>query len=67
MLPKWSTPRDQNLGSESRHSQLPVAIFRALRDRLRAQKSLKYFQTCQKDGNPCIPPSVSKTRDILNL
>ena len=56
MLPKRSTPVDQNLGSESTHSQLSVAIFRALRNRLGAQKSLMYFQTCQKGGNPCIPP-----------
>ena len=56
MLHERSTPVDQNLGSESTHSQLSVAIFRALRNRLGAQKSLMYFQTCQKGGNPCIPP-----------
>ena len=56
MLPKRSAHVDQNLGSESTHSQLSVAIFRALRNRLVTQKSLMYFQTCQKDGNPCIPP-----------
>ena len=66
MLPKRSTPVDQNLGSESTHSQLSVAIFRALRNRLVTQKSLMYFQTCQKHGKPCIPsPRVSKTRDIM--
>ena len=48
MLPKRSTPVDQNLGSESTHSQLSVAIFRALRNLLVTQKSLMYFQTCQK-------------------
>ena len=65
MLPKRSTSVDQNLGYESRHSQLSVVIFRALRNRLVTQKSLMYFQTCQKHGNPCIPPPrVSKTRDI---
>ena len=64
-LPKRSTLVDQTFWSESTHSQLSVAIFRALRNRLGAQKSLMYFQTCQKDGNPCIPPPrVSKTRDI---
>ena len=56
MLPKRSTPVDQNFSSENTHSQLSVAIFRALRNRLGAQKSLMYFQTCQKGGNPCIPP-----------
>ena len=65
MLPKRSTHVDQKLGSESTHSQLSVAIFRALRNLLVTQKSLMYFQTCQKGGNPCIPPArVSKTRDI---
>ena len=65
MLPKRSTPVDQNLGSESTHSQLSVAIFRALRNRLVIQKSVMYFETCQKHGKPCIPPArVSKTRDI---
>ena len=65
MLPKRSTHVDQILGSESLHSQLSVAIFRALRNRLGAQKSLMYSQTCQKGVNPCIPPPrVSKTRDI---
>ena len=68
MLPKRSTPVDQNLGSESTHSQLSVAIFRALRNLLVTQKSLMYFQTCQKGGNPCIPPpKVSKTRDIRDV
>ena len=65
LLPKRSTPVDQNLGSESTDSQLSVAIFKALRNLLVTQKSLMYFQTCQKGGNPCIPPPrVSKTRDI---
>ena len=40
MLPKRSTPVDQNLGSESMHSQLSIAIFRAPRAHLVAQKSL---------------------------
>ena len=40
MLPKRSTPVDQNLGSEIIHSQLSVAIFRALRSHLVAQRSL---------------------------
>ena len=40
MLPKRSTPVDQNLGSESIHSQLSVAIFRASRNLLGAQESL---------------------------
>ena len=42
MLPKRSTPVDQNLGSESIHSQLSVAIFMAPRNLLEAQKSLVY-------------------------
>ena len=37
MLPKRSTPVDQNLGSESIHSQLSIAIFRAPRAHLVAQ------------------------------
>ena len=40
MLPKRSTPVDQNLGSESIHSQLSVAIFRVSRNLLGAQESL---------------------------
>ena len=40
MLPKRSTPVDQNLGSESIHSQLSVAIFIASRNLLGAQESL---------------------------
>ena len=40
MLPKRSTPVDQNLGSESIDSQLSVAIFRASRNVLGARKSL---------------------------
>ena len=40
MLPKMSTPVDQNLGSESIHSQLSVAIFTAPRNLLGARKSL---------------------------
>ena len=51
MLPKRSTPVEQNVGSESTHSQLSGAIFRALRDRVGAQKSLMYFQTCQKHSD----------------
>ena len=58
MLPKRSTPVDQNLGSESTHSQLSVAIFRALRNRLGAPKRLMYFQTCQKGVYP--PPGLVK-------
>ena len=42
MLPKRSTPVDQNLGSESIHSQLSVAIFIASRNLLVAQESLIY-------------------------
>jgi len=38
MLPKRSTPVDQNFGSESMHSQLFIAIFRAPRTHLVAQK-----------------------------
>ena len=65
MLPKRSTSVDQTFWSESTHSQLSVAIFRALRNRLVTQKSLMYFQTCKKGVNPCIPPPrVRKTRDI---
>ena len=40
MLPKKWTPIDQNLVSESTHSQLYVAIFTALRNLLVTQKSL---------------------------
>ena len=40
MLPKRSTPVDQNLGSERIDSQLSVAIFRASRNLLGAQESL---------------------------
>ena len=40
MLPKRSTPVDQNLASESVHSQLSVAIFRVSRNLLGAQESL---------------------------
>ena len=56
MLTKRSTPVDQNLGCKSTHSQLSVAIFRALRNRLGAQKSLMYFQTCQKGVSRVYPP-----------
>ena len=42
MLPKRSTPVDQNLGSESIHSQLSVAIFIARRIHLGPQKSVIY-------------------------
>ena len=37
MLPKRSTPVDQNLGFESIHSQLSIAIFRASRAQVVAQ------------------------------
>ena len=40
MLPKTSTPVDQNFSSESTHSQLSVAIFTAPRNLLRTQESL---------------------------
>ena len=40
MLPKRSAPIDRNLGSESMHSHLSVAIFIAPRDYLIAQKAL---------------------------
>ena len=40
MLPKRSTPVDKNLGSESIHSQLSVAIFRVSRNLLGAQENL---------------------------
>ena len=40
MLPKRSTPVDQNLVYESIHSQLYVAIFIASRNLLVAQESL---------------------------
>ena len=40
MLPKRSTSVDKNLGSESIHSLLSVAIFRASRNLLGAQESL---------------------------
>ena len=42
MLPKRSTPVDQNLESKSTHSQLSVAIFIARRIHLGAQKSVIY-------------------------
>ena len=45
MLPKRSTPVDQNLESKSTHSQLSVAIFIARRIHLGPQKSVIY-----KDG-----------------
>ena len=40
MLPKRSTPVDQNLGCENIHSQLSLAIFIASRNLLVAQESL---------------------------
>ena len=48
MLPKRSTPVDQNLGSESIHSQLSVAIFRAPRNHLVAEKAFIYQKISQK-------------------
>ena len=42
MLPKRSTPVDQNLESKSTHSQLSVAIFIARRIHLVPQKSVIY-------------------------
>ena len=42
MLPKRSTPVDQNLESKSTHSQLSVAIFIARRIHLGPQKSVIY-------------------------
>ena len=50
MLPKRSTPVDQNLGSESIHSQLSVAIFRTPRDHLVAQKTLIYEKLSKKES-----------------
>ena len=47
MLSKWSAPVDQNLGSESRHSQLSVAIFIAPRTHLGAQKCFTYQKKCK--------------------
>ena len=48
MLPKRSTPVDQNLGSESIHSQLSVAIFRAPRNHLVAEKAFIYQKMAKK-------------------
>ena len=42
MLPKRSTPVDQNFLSENTHSQLSVTTFRASRNLLGTQKSLMY-------------------------
>ena len=50
MLPKKSTPVDQNLESESIHSQLSVAIFRAPRSHL----------ISQNDNNKKCPKKVSE-------
>ena len=48
MLPKRSTPVDQNLESKSTHSQLSVAIFIARRIHLGPQKSVIYEKKSKK-------------------
>ena len=47
MLPKRSTPVEQNFLSENTHSQLSVAIFIASRNLLGARESLIYNKKCQ--------------------
>ena len=65
MLPKRSTPVDQTFGSESRHSQLSVAIFIAPRNLLGARKSLISKKKCKKCGTLNQPvPLVTFLRDI---
>ena len=50
MLPKRSTPVDQNFLSENTHSQLSVTIFRTSRNLLGTQKSLSVY-TKKKSQN----------------
>ena len=67
MLPKRSTPVDQNLLVESIHSQLSVAIFTASRTYVVAQKSSKQFQTPLKLINPYEPGGgFTSLREILD-
>ena len=52
MLPKRSTYVDQNLGYESIHSKLSVAILTALKTHLAAQKCSKRWKKSKKGVNP---------------
>ena len=65
MLPKRSTPVDQNFLSENTHSQLSVAIFIASRNLLGARESLIYKKKCQNGKTQKQPPPlVIFLRDI---
>ena len=65
MLPKRSTPVDQNLESKSTHSQLSVAIFIARRIHLGAQKSVIYDKKSKNyETHKQPPPLVTFWRDI---
>ena len=65
MLPKRSTPVDQNLESESIYSKLSVAIFRASRNLLVTLNDVIYKKKFQKWLNPWGPaPLVIFWRDI---
>ena len=56
MLPKRSTPVEQNFSSENTHSQLSVAIFIASRNLLGALESLIYKKKCQNGKTQKQPP-----------
>ena len=64
MLPKRSTLVDQTLGSESRHSQLSVAIFIAPRNLLGLRKVLYNKKVSKRYKSVYTPRKLSKTRDI---
>ena len=65
MLPKRSTPVDQNFLSENTHSQLSVAIFIASRNLLGARESLIYKKKSQNGKTQKQPPPlVIFLRDI---
>ena len=67
MLPKRSTPVDQNFSSENTHSQLSVAIFIASRNLLGARESLIYKKSPKTAKHRSNPPlwsyfcAISKT------
>ena len=68
MLPKRSTPVDQNLGSESIDSQLSVAIFIAPRNLLGTWKSLIYKKKSKNYGTHNQPILlVTFWRDIVRM
>ena len=68
MLPKRSTPVDQNFSSENTHSQLSVAIFIASRNLLGAWESLIYKKKCQNGKTQKQPPPlVIFLRDIKSI